>query len=297
VDEGDRQLDENLQGVARIVSDALRVRVPDEVARRHEAMLRASATSGGDVRVLAGRGRSSRRAGRRLAIAALAAAMVVGSGAVAFAADGAVPGDALYGVDRALEHVQDAMARDPESKANTQLSHAAERLHELQALRDDEDIAEAAREAAEHDAHAVAQAKRVRGRDGDAVRAHVLAMIAKHVARLRDVQDRLAASGHASDRAVEALQHAIDNGSKAAGKVQHGRGTGSSQAPTASPTAAPGSSGEHRQDGAGQGGAGSPDGNQGGGGGNPAQGQGGPPATTGPGNQGQSHGRNTPRGN
>lgn len=71
-----------------------------------------------------------------LLIAALGLFMFGGGARVAYAADGAVPGDALYGLDRAIEKMQWGLTFSPEGQAALGLSLAEERLLELQALTD-----------------------------------------------------------------------------------------------------------------------------------------------------------------
>ncbi|MGD8813863.1 MAG: DUF5667 domain-containing protein [Anaerolineales bacterium] len=53
---------------------------------------------------------------------------------VAFAADGAVPGDALYGVDLGVENIRFFFTFDQESKTQLALEFASERLDELQEI-------------------------------------------------------------------------------------------------------------------------------------------------------------------
>lgn len=59
--------------------------------------------------------------------------LVAGGGAVV-AADDAVPGDALYGLDQALESVQLGVTNNPEARARLQKTLAEERLQEADAL-------------------------------------------------------------------------------------------------------------------------------------------------------------------
>ncbi len=70
-------------------------------------------------------------------IAALVLALAVltgGTAATVYAADQAVPGDALYAVDLTVEQIQLALARDPATKAQLHLRFAEERVAEIQAL-------------------------------------------------------------------------------------------------------------------------------------------------------------------
>ncbi|MFA5890394.1 MAG: DUF5667 domain-containing protein [Actinomycetota bacterium] len=180
---------------------------------------------------------------RRIAVLAAAATFMLAGSGVAVAADTAVPGDSLYGVDRAIERLQLAMARSPESEVNTHLAQAAERLGEIDVLRArgrQDRIGRATSDLARSEDRALASAQKAIGKDFEALHAHVLEMIGKHVTRLGEVRARLEASGHASPNALQALERAMENGAKAAGKVHQGRSGDAS--------GAPGNSGEHRRD-------------------------------------------------
>ena len=63
-------------------------------------------------------------------MAAAATVVVVGMAGVTFAANGASPGDALYGVDRTVENIQFALAPNEGARAKMQLRFAGERLDE-----------------------------------------------------------------------------------------------------------------------------------------------------------------------
>ena len=60
----------------------------------------------------------------------VALATLVGSGGVIYAADGAAPGDPLYGLDRAIERVRLSQATDPLQAIKLQMAFAEERLVE-----------------------------------------------------------------------------------------------------------------------------------------------------------------------
>jgi hypothetical protein len=73
-----------------------------------------------------------------LLISAIVLSIFTGGGVgVAYAADGAVPGDALYGVDTGVEAIRLFFAFAPERKVELALEFADERLEELQQLLDE----------------------------------------------------------------------------------------------------------------------------------------------------------------
>jgi hypothetical protein len=74
----------------------------------------------------------------RFASAALVALLCVTG--TAFASSGALPGSVLYPVKRAVEQVRMSTTPSPEAKAKLQVSFAAERLKELQAVEPENDI-------------------------------------------------------------------------------------------------------------------------------------------------------------
>ena len=163
----------------------------------------------------------SRRGVRAAAIGLVAAiVLTLGASSAIAASNGALPGDPLYGLKRAVERISLAMHRDPAGRAALHLQFAQERLDEVEALlaegkdaKPTLDALDAELTSAEADAlHAQAL-----GKDTAALLAHVQAMIAKHVAVLNGVLAKV------PDQAKDAIQRAIDNAKKAADKVQHGR--------------------------------------------------------------------------
>ena len=60
--------------------------------------------------------------------------VLVASGMLVSAADAAVPGDWMYGVDRAVDDLRLRLALDSRQKAQVELQLAQERLHEAQML-------------------------------------------------------------------------------------------------------------------------------------------------------------------
>lgn len=71
---------------------------------------------------------------RRLALAAGTLAVVAGTGSVAFAAQGALPGDTLYPVKRVLEGAETSLAVGDAAKATQALENATGRLDEIERL-------------------------------------------------------------------------------------------------------------------------------------------------------------------
>jgi hypothetical protein len=67
-------------------------------------------------------------------ITAIVLAMLISSGGVIYAADGAVPGDPLYGVDQAVESARLGLTHRPESVLKLLLALAEERLTEAEEL-------------------------------------------------------------------------------------------------------------------------------------------------------------------
>ena len=64
-------------------------------------------------------------------LALILAASVIGGGGLAHAADGAAPGDALYGLDRAMERVRLNLTTDPAESIELELAFAQERALEV----------------------------------------------------------------------------------------------------------------------------------------------------------------------
>jgi len=67
-------------------------------------------------------------------IVALASILVLGSYGVVGAANGAKPGDTLYGIDTGIEGVRLALASDPQTQVDLRTQFAAERLGEARQL-------------------------------------------------------------------------------------------------------------------------------------------------------------------
>lgn len=113
-------------------------RVRAAARARHLASLRARAEELGrpapaGVTELAPR--SARRGRRSLAVAAAwAAALLLGAGAAGMAADSALPGDALYGIKQAAEHVHLVLPGSSETAVARRLALTDRRLDEAEGL-------------------------------------------------------------------------------------------------------------------------------------------------------------------
>jgi hypothetical protein len=141
--------------VERILEELRDVPPPDPVRQaslraeylaRAAAARTAAAVPAQGVRARAplgqGRGRPALARGKprtaALSLVRIAALLILvaatGSAGLAYAADGAVPGEALYGLDRAVESARLAVTTRPGAKAHLLLAHASERLDEAAAV-------------------------------------------------------------------------------------------------------------------------------------------------------------------
>jgi hypothetical protein len=67
-------------------------------------------------------------------VAAIILVLVAGAGGVLYAAEGAVPGDPLYGIDRAVESARLGLTSEPQAAMELLLSLAEERLLEAETV-------------------------------------------------------------------------------------------------------------------------------------------------------------------
>jgi hypothetical protein len=68
------------------------------------------------------------------AVLGLIVALAAGTTGVAHAADGAVPGDTLYSIDRGMEHLELSLTKDSNKALRRQISFTDERLDEVEEL-------------------------------------------------------------------------------------------------------------------------------------------------------------------
>jgi len=216
---------------ARVARAAMATTVAPAVQSEHLAALNRGET----VRPVPDRPR--RRVRRLTAVALVGGLFVMGAGSAVAASSGALPGDRLYGLKRAIERVSLSFHREAVSRATFELGLAQKRIDEITdavSAKKDPSAAVAGLEDALDGAQRDALRAVALGTSGDALLAHVQEMIAKHVAVLRSVLDRVPA------QARDAILRAIANAQKAVDKVQHGRDANQPQGPPSTP---PGRSG------------------------------------------------------
>lgn len=198
--------------IAALTAAGMSATLPQSVASLHtEAILR------GDLPASAQPARRRGRSGRKGLVALLAAMMVLGSstGALA-AAQGATPGDPLYGLKRASEGWRVALTASPEGKAALHLSFAERRVTEMRQLVArganpavlEDDYGQSLSAAEEQASSAVAL-----GHDVDALLAKIESKIGALVERLATILDR------APEPAHDGLERAIDNAEKAKERI------------------------------------------------------------------------------
>jgi len=166
------------------------------------------------------------RRSRPVAVGLVAAALLVlmASSAVA-ASSSALPGEALYGVKRAVERVRLSFPGGPAPKAQLHLEFADRRLAELQELLAQREAGEDVDVGAAMKAYGQELAKAERDAEealalgsDDSFIEHVLARLDRHVQRLEFIRDN-----RVPEHARDAIQRAIDNAQMARSKVGHGR--------------------------------------------------------------------------
>lgn len=148
-----------------------------------------------------------------LMIGSLVLAMLGGGGVgVAYAADGASPGEALYSVDQALESAQMGLTIDEASRAELALAFAQERVTEAETLTAENASSDAIAQAAagyQANIEMAAQALAAVAASGDGTRAQGLqalldASLSVHEAALNEVINQVPAE------AAPAIQSAIE---------------------------------------------------------------------------------------
>jgi hypothetical protein len=144
---------------------------------------------------------------------ALIAAMILlasAMGGMAYAVDGAAPGDWLYGLDLAVEKLQLDLTTNPQSKAELSLAFAQERLEEARDRLDEGDVENMEMALDEYGTTIAALAQLVgaaEGADPDALADLLEAAFAIHAAQLEALLEELPDQAQAGiERALEASQ-------------------------------------------------------------------------------------------
>jgi len=232
---------EPLLQTARAAREAFAIELPGDVAQRHLAALAGA------------RPIDHKRSRRRLVVTLLAAAITVLllTGSAVAASAGALPGQLLYPVKRAVEKVDLALHGDPASRARLHLQFAQRRLEELSTLlelrRSGQNVdVGAAMSAYQNEINAVQAdvADATPGAQLEALLGHVQDELAGHVAVLEQLRDNVV-----PPQARDAIQNAIDRAETARTNVMHvGKpsGTPGGRPSTAGVPPSPGKSGQHR---------------------------------------------------
>ena len=218
---------------ARVAREVFKTEVPDAVARAHIAALTGATTL------------ERRRPRHRLVVVLIAAAIttiLLAGGAVAASA-GALPGQLLYPVKRAVEKIDLAFHHDPGSRARLHLEFAQRRLNELSTLLElrkagqNVDI-EAAMRAYQSEISQVqdAIAEDPASANLQALLSHVQDELAGHVAVLTQLRDTVVPA-----QARDAIQNAIDRAETARANALQRRASGGH--PTDTPSTPPSSPG------------------------------------------------------
>ncbi len=218
---------------ARVAREAFTIEVPDAVARAHIAALTGATTL------------ERRRPRHRLLVVLIAAAIttiLLAGGAVAASA-GALPGQLLYPVKRAVEKIDLAFHHDPASRARLHLEFAQRRLNELSTLLELRKAGQtvdigAAMRAYQSEISQVqdAIAQDPASADLQALLSHVQDELAGHVAVLTQLRDTVVPT-----QARDAIQNAIDRAETARANALQRRASGGHSPDTPStPQSSPG---------------------------------------------------------
>lgn len=287
---------EPLVETAALARRWLLAEVRPDTANRHLASIRAATADRTAVAVAV---RAEARPRRRGLAIALAATMLTALSAsqVAFASADAVPGDALYGIKRAVERLNLAVHLDPASDAGLHTEFAARRLAEIEALIASGRphlIGDTLQAFGSSLDSALASVEEAGGPDD--LRAHVLGRLQIHLDRLRELESLV------PEQARDAIANAILRSSRAVanagGEAEVGVPKGRPDEPG---TSAGKGKGKGKATGKARGRSGSQGGGQGGGSSGGGGQGGGPPENPGPpdepgnapaqANQGQQQGR------
>lgn len=151
-----------------------------------------------------------------IVVTILVLSLVGGGGAVAYAADGSTPGDALYPLDTAIEDLRMAITTDPAARAELGLQIAQERLHEANQLVDEEAPGELISVALDGYGKAISEAALALAAAGDgSTRAEALQALLQQTQELRQVVLR-----RVREHLPEAAQEAVDRAQEASEQAE-----------------------------------------------------------------------------
>ena len=144
-------------------------------------------------------------------------ALTAAATGVAYASDGAGPGDALYGIDTAIEQARLHLTRNPSAQAELHLQFAAERIEEAaqKARRGDHENAQAALNAYGAEVASAAQlVAAAQGPDSETLAALLDAAFSTHETHLESLLDTVPAQARGGvQNAIDASQAARENAS------------------------------------------------------------------------------------
>lgn len=149
----------------------------------------------------------------------LIGALAAGTTGVAYAADGAVPGDSLYGIDRGVEQLELSLTQDPNKALQRQVAFTDERLGEAEELAERGDTAHFEEAISYYDQSVldVALLARMADEPGDGSLSQLLDQaFSKHQTRLEMLLEKVPEQGKKGiERAIQASSKGRDNALKA----------------------------------------------------------------------------------
>lgn len=166
---------------------------------------------------------------RRFAPLAAALALLVvlaaGTTGVAYAADGAVPGDTLYGIDRGVEQAELSLTKNPNKALRRQIDFTDERLDEAEVLAERQDALYFEEAINHYDQSVLDVARLAEAADeqtDESLSLLVDETFSKHQLRLEELLEKVPEQGKKGiERALEASSKGRDNALKALMK-EHG---------------------------------------------------------------------------
>jgi uncharacterized membrane protein YgcG len=155
----------------------------------------------------------------RLGAALMVVTLLAGfTGAAAYAADGAVPGDRLYGVDTAVEQIELSFTLKPDKALALQLRIATERLGEAEALLDAGDTTFAAEALDAYNAtvaEITISSEQISAQDDTDTAGAIQDTLSQHQIRLQALLSKVPEQARPGiERAIEASKHGQEQANK-----------------------------------------------------------------------------------